>query len=344
VLHEYLVSEAMFALGIPTTRALAAVSTGEIVQRETALPGAVLTRVAASHIRVGTFQYFAARQDTQALQTLYDYVVARHYPAVTSPMELLDAVMARQASLIAKWMSVGFIHGVMNTDNCAISGETIDYGPCAFMDRYHPETVFSSIDQFARYAYFRQPDIAAWNLAQFASCLLPLMGDLDPAVEAATAKIHEFPGVFKAQWRNEFGAKLGLASPIESDDTLIETLLALMAKTGADFTNTFHALSHDPNATLLDHPDFAAWYTDWQYRLQKEAGDPVDLMQKTNPVYIARNHRIEQAIVAAVAGDFTPFHTLHRVLRTPFTQHDAFASYQKPPHQDEEVKATFCGT
>jgi uncharacterized protein YdiU (UPF0061 family) len=212
VIREYIVSEAMAALGLPTTRALAAVTTGEPVWRETALPGAVLVRVAASHIRVGTFQYFAARQDTEALRLLTDHVIARHYPEATTPLDLLDAVTAAQARLIAGWMSFGFIHGVMNTDNMAISGETIDYGPCAFMDVYHPLKVFSSIDQHGRYAYGNQPRIAVWNLAQFASCLLPLMGEEEAAIEAATASINRFPEMYEAEWLRRFRAKIGLTT------------------------------------------------------------------------------------------------------------------------------------
>ncbi|MCB2132997.1 MAG: YdiU family protein, partial [Rhodobacteraceae bacterium] len=236
VIREYILSEAMAALGVPTTRALAAVTTGEPVWRETALPGAVLTRVAASHIRVGTFQYFAAREDGEALDILARHVIARHYPGVEGPLALLDAVTGRQARLIARWMSLGFIHGVMNTDNMAISGETIDYGPCAFLDGYHPRKVFSSIDQFGRYAYGNQPRVAVWNLAQFASCLLPLMGAEGPAVEAASESINRFPAIYEAEWLRLFRAKVGITGAEAEDHALIAGLLEIMAGQNADFT------------------------------------------------------------------------------------------------------------
>ncbi len=273
VIREYLVSEAMHALGIPTTRALAVVTTGEQVMRETALPGAVLTRVASSHIRVGTFQYFAARQDIEGLRALTDHVIARHYPEVGNALELLDAVIARQARLIAQWMGVGFIHGVMNTDNSHVAGETIDYGPCAFMDGYHPDTVFSSIDQFGRYAYANQPQIAVWNMAQLASCLLPLMGDdQDRAVEQATAAVHRFPDLYQAAWMDIFRAKIGLSQAEDGDADLIQDLLTRMAAARADFTNTFRALAEgkardqflDPGAydglgRALEHAPGTRW-------------------------------------------------------------------------------------
>ena len=339
VLREYVVSEAMHALGIPTTRALAAVTTGEVVQRETALPGAILTRVAASHIRVGTFQYFAARQDSASLRLLCDYVIERHYPDAENPLDLLNAVIARQASLIARWMSVGFIHGVMNTDNMAISGETIDYGPCAFMDVYDPDKVFSSIDQFGRYAYSRQPDIAVWNLAQFATCLLPLMGEHAAAVKAATDAVHQFSPAFTQHWLALFGRKIGLDHAQEGDRGLIEAFLDGMARNQADFTNGFRDLAAGQVPDAM-----AGWKADWQARLQGERGDVDAIMRAANPAYIARNHRIEAMISAAVAGDFEPFETLNDILENPYDDQPEANHYRAPPNPDEVVRQTFCGT
>ena len=339
VLREYVVSEAMHALGIPTTRALAAVTTGEVVQRETALPGAILTRVAASHIRVGTFQYFAARQDSDSLRLLCDYVIERHYPDAETPLELLNAVVVRQASLIAQWMSVGFIHGVMNTDNMAISGETIDYGPCAFMDVYDPDKVFSSIDQFGRYAFGRQPDIAVWNLAQFATCLLPLMGERTAAVEAATEAVYQFTPAYTLQWLVLFGRKIGLGQAKEADRALIEAFLDGLAQNKADFTNGFRDL------TKGQVPDaMAGWKASWQTRLQTERGDVHAVMRAANPAYIARNHRIEAMIAAAVAGDFALFERLNDILARPFEEQPEAIDYRTPPTSHEVVRQTFCGT
>ncbi len=346
VLREYVVSEAMHALGIPTTRALAAVTTGATVQRERVLPGAILTRVAASHIRVGTFQYFAARQDGPALQALTGHVLARHYPDAKTALDLLQAVVAAQASLIAGWMSVGFIHGVMNTDNMAVSGETIDYGPCAFMDAYHPAQVFSSIDQFGRYAYQAQPDIAVWNLAQFASCLLPLMGpDQDAAIAEATAAVHAFPALYRAEWLRRFRAKIGLTGAEDGDEALIAGLLARMATSQADFTNTFRALADGEAAALITDPGaWDSWAPDWQARLAREPNDPAATMRAANPAYIPRNHRIEHMIEAAVAGDFSQFHNLNAVLSAPFDDLPDHAAYRRPPRPEERVLQTFCGT
>ncbi|MGR3570827.1 protein adenylyltransferase SelO [Brevirhabdus sp.] len=349
VLREYLVSEAMHALGIPTTRALAAVATGEKVQRETALPGAVLTRVARSHIRVGTFQFFAARQDTEALRALCDHVIARHYPDADGPLGLLDAVIAAQAALVAQWLSVGFIHGVMNTDNASIAGDTIDYGPCAFLDSYHPERVFSSIDRNGRYAYNRQPDIAVWNMAQLATCLLPLMGaDREAAVEKATQSVHRFPDLFQAAWLDRFRAKLGLSSAEDGDAALIHGLLDLMTASASDFTNTFRALARDDARDhFTDRAAFDTWAEAWRAR---RARDPQDadrgraMMCAANPAIIPRNHRIEQAIDAAVQGDDAPFHRLDAALRAPFTPDPDHADLRRPPSEDERVTHTFCGT
>ncbi len=349
VIREYVVSEAMHALGIPTTRALAAVTTGEPVHREQVLPGAVLTRVAASHVRVGTFQFFAARQDVEALQALTGYVIARHYPKADDALGLLDAVIDRQARLIAKWMGVGFIHGVMNTDNAQIAGETIDYGPCAFMDAYHPAKVFSSIDQFGRYAYGKQPEIAVWNMAQFATCLLPLIADdMDDAVARATASVHRFPEIFGAAWLDGFRAKLGLTAAEDGDAGLIEALLALMAAEGADFTNTFRGLA-DGSARdqFVDRAAFDAWAAGWRERRGREAADEaaqVALMNRSNPAVIPRNHRIEQAIQAAVSGDYEPFLKLNSVLARPHDLAPEDEPFARPPVPEEEVRQTFCGT
>lgn len=344
VLREYVVSEAMHALGIPTTRALAAIRTGQDVIRERPLPGAVLTRVAQSHIRVGTFQVFAAQRDTDRLQTLFDYTVDRHYPHAKDPLDLLTAVMERQADLITRWMAVGFIHGVMNTDNCALSGETIDYGPCAFMDSYDPDTVFSSIDRFGRYGYAAQADIIVWNMAQLATALVPLMPDTDKAVEDFTKAIHTMPGMLQQHWRQRFGQKIGLAEATQDDLTLIGDLLVLMHENSADFTNTFRARAEgDARDQFTDRAGFDAWQTRWKTRLDQET-DPQTLMQSVNPVLIPRNHRIEQMIEAAVAGDDAPFHRLNAALAAPYTVDEAFADLRRPPAQDERVRATFCGT
>jgi uncharacterized protein YdiU (UPF0061 family) len=344
VLREYIVAEAMFALGVPTTRALAAVTTGEAVWRESALPGAVLTRVAASHIRVGTFQYFAARGDTEGLRALVDHVIARHFPDAAGPLELLERVMAAQARLIARWMSLGFIHGVMNTDNMAVSGETIDYGPCAFMDDYQPGKVFSSIDAQGRYAYGNQPNIALWNLAQFASCLLPLMGEEAPAIEALTACLNRFPALYEGEWLALFGAKIGLAAPGDADAALIERLLDLMAAGHADFTRTFRGLATGlAAAEFADPAPFHDWERDWRSRLAGE-DEPEGRMRVANPAYIPRNHRVEEAIRAAVAGDFAPFHRLNAILAAPFDDQPDAVAWQLAPAPGEEVTRTFCGT
>ena len=339
VLREYVVSEAMHALGVPTTRALAAVTTGEVVQRETALPGAILTRVAASHVRVGTFQFFASRQDTEALKLLCEHVINRHYPDAGGPLDLLNAVIARQAKLIAKWMAVGFIHGVMNTDNMAISGETIDYGPCAFLDVYHPDTVFSSIDQFGRYAYARQPEVAVWNLAQFATCLLPLMGEREAAVAAATEAVHQFSPLFAQEWLALFGRKIGLNRAREGDRALIEAFLDGLAQSRTDFTNGFRDLLQNQVPDAMTD-----WKSDWQIRLQRENGDANAIMRAANPAYIPRNHRIETMIKAAVAGEFALFEKLNIILARPYEDQPDALDYRQPPTPDEVVQQTFCGT
>jgi uncharacterized protein YdiU (UPF0061 family) len=343
VLREYLISEAMHALGVPTTRALAAVATGEPILRESGpLPGAIVTRVAASHLRVGTFQVFAHRGETEALKTLTDYAIARHYPDAEGPLDLLRTVCAAQAELVAQWMSFGFIHGVMNTDNCSISGETIDYGPCAFMDAFHQGRVFSSIDRQGRYAYGNQPQIVVWNMAQLATSLLQQMDDKETAVEDATEIVHDMPEWVEAAWLRRFAAKLGISNPRPEDVDLINELLSLMQTDGSDFTNTFRALGTDQARDHFTNRDaFDAWAENWRSRIKDEP-DPQAVMQAANPAVIPRNHRIEQMIEAAVAGDMAPFERLMTALATPFEETDP--ELQRPPTEDEIVPATFCGT
>ncbi|MDL2404357.1 YdiU family protein [Rhizobium calliandrae] len=362
VLREYIVSEAMHALGIPTTRALAAVTTGEPVYREEVLPGAIFTRVAASHIRVGTFQYFAARGDKDSLRILADYVVDRHYPEIKDRgnryLALLEAVADRQAALIARWLHIGFIHGVMNTDNMTISGETIDYGPCAFVDTYHSATVFSSIDHHGRYAYANQPAIGQWNIARLGETLLSLIDpSLDTAVDLANAVIKAYGERFQTDWLVGMRAKLGLATEEGDDLDLIQALLALMQQQEADFTLTFRRLSDlaetdDSEATFaasFKDPDSAApWLARWRERVKREPQFPIDrtrAMRQVNPAFIPRNHRIEQAIEAAVEdGDFSLFEALLTVLAKPYEDQPAFAPYADPPQPAERVVHTFCGT
>ncbi|MEM8592516.1 MAG: YdiU family protein [Pseudomonadota bacterium] len=334
-LREYLVSEAMHALGIPTTRALAIVTTGETVLREAPLPGAVVTRVARSHIRVGTFQIFAARQDVEALETLMNHVIERHYPNADGPEALLAAVVYAQAQLIAKWMAVGFIHGVMNTDNAHIAGDTIDYGPCAFMDVYHPGKVFSSIDQMGRYAYANQPNIAAWNMAQLATALLLLMPDRDAAITRFTEIVNGFAEAYQSAWRRALGAKFGLTEVGDEEVDLISDLLRMMAEEEADFTNTFRSLSDEAN---LDHPGITEWQKRWQ-ALNPDTG----LMAMANPQIIPRNHLVEEAIQSAVYDHWEPFNELHAALSTPFKAPEN-TRFTTPPTPEEEVRQTFCGT
>ena len=354
MLREYLISEAMHALGIPTTRALAVVTTGEPVQRETPLPGAILTRVAASHIRVGTFQFAGATQDRSVLKALLDYTLKRHDPdlanADNKALALLDAAIERQADLVVHWMRVGFIHGVMNTDNTALSGETIDYGPCAFMDAYNPATVFSSIDTNGRYAYANQPAIIAWNLARLAEALLPLIDeDADRAVKIAEAKVNGFADIYRGKWLAMMQAKLGLLGGDEDDYQLITDLLAWMKNNHADHTNTFRDLgsSDPPTGHPYECKQFTAWYSRWQERLQQNGGSSKashDLMHRTNPAVIPRNHKVEEALAAATAGDLQPFHALHQALQSPYQDDDALTPYQAPPEPSERVYQTFCGT
>ncbi|SIS80308.1 protein adenylyltransferase SelO [Phaeovulum vinaykumarii] len=349
VLREYLVSEAMAALGVPTTRALAAMGTGEMVARGRGLPGAVLVRVAASHLRVGTFEYFAARGDTEALAMLTEHALARHYPDRDPPGDtpaarLLHAVTDAQARLVARWMALGFVHGVMNTDNCAISGETIDYGPCAFLDAYHPDTVFSSIDATGRYAWGQQPQMALWNLAQLASALLPLMGA--DGVARANAALAGFAPLYQSEWLRHFGARIGLAEPTPEDRALIETLLSRMARLGADFTRVFAGLADgSARAEFADPAAFDAWAQDWRARLRQGTGaDPEAVMAAANPRRIPRNHRIKAVIEAAVTGDMAPFERLHAALSAPFEDRAEWDDLALPPSPDERVTQTFCGT
>ena len=345
VLREYVVSEAMHAMGIPTTRALAAVSTGDMVYRqEGGLPGAVLTRVAASHLRVGTFQYFAARGNVDALRRLFDYARKRHYPEIETPGAFLRAVIARQAALVAGWLGIGFIHGVMNTDNTSISGETIDYGPCAFLDAYDAHAVYSAIDRNGRYAYDNQAQVIVWNMAQLATALVPLMPDQDAAIADFTEAVHSMPDLIEAEWLRVFGAKIGLVTPTEADRTLIVDLLALMQADGADFTNTFRALARGEAALEFSDPAaFAAWETRWHARLDGES-DWRARMDAVNPAVIPRNHRIEQMIAAAVAGDFAPLQHLMNVLGDPFDVAAVATDLAHPPATHEVVRQTFCGT
>jgi uncharacterized protein YdiU (UPF0061 family) len=361
VLREYIVSEAMAALRIPTTRSLAAVVTGEQVNRGIALPGAVLTRVATSHIRVGTFQYFAARQDTEALRRLADHVISRHYPDLAGSERpyhaLLDAVIARQAKLIADWLLVGFIHGVMNTDNTSVSGETIDYGPCAFMDAYDPKQVFSSIDEFGRYAFANQPRIALWNLTRLAECLLPLFDDdKDQAIKQAEAALDGFAAQFTDAHQAGLRRKLGLSTQADGDQPLAQALFDVMAAAKADFTLTFRRLSDAAGsgdlskvrALFEDPAGFDEWAQRWQQRLAKEPQTPAErreAMRKVNPAFIPRNHRIEAVITAAVDNDdYAPFEALHAVLARPYEDQPDRADFAEPPQPEERVLQTFCGT
>ena len=357
-LREYLVSEAMAALGIPTTRALAVLTTGEKVLREDLVPGGIIARVAASHIRVGTFQYFAARRDLEALRILIDHVIDRLYPHLAdSPnraLSLLEIVVERQAKLVAQWMLVGFIHGVMNTDNMSIAGETIDFGPCAFLDAYDPGKVFSFIDQNGRYAYGQQPDMALWNLGRLAEALLPCIDqDTDNAVKMATEALARFDDVFGEAYLSGWRQKLGLNTDQKADTTLISRLLTLMHRDEADFTLTFRQLCNvaqtgDTSGFLDRFKDQAAadvWLQDWQQRLTtdgKSAEDRAQAMKAVNPRIIPRNHQIEAVITAAVAGNYEPFHRLTEALSHPFD--DADDEFDQPPAQHERVQNTFCGT
>ena len=362
VLREYVVSEAMAALGIPTTRSLAAVMTGETVARETLLPGAVLTRVATSHVRIGTFQFFAARGDIEGLRLLADHVISRHYPEAADAdrpyRSLLELVTVRQAELVARWLLVGFIHGVMNTDNMSIAGETIDYGPCAFMDEYDPTKVFSSIDQQGRYAYANQPQIATWNLARFAETLLPLIDeDQQQAIKQAEGVLERFSACFEAAYSAGMRQKLGFSTEADGDLELAGEFLSLLATNQVDFTLAFRRLSDAADSVpaeaalrslFVDVQGFETWAERWRSRLMREPnhGDELRVrMRAVNPAFIPRNHRIEAMIEAAVEReDFAPFDQLMLVLAKPFEDQACFARYMDPPQPHERVCQTFCGT
>jgi uncharacterized protein YdiU (UPF0061 family) len=361
MLREYLISEAMHALGVPTTRSLAVVASGEQVFREGALPGAVLTRVASSHVRVGTFQYFAARGDQDAVRTLLDYVIARHYPtageADVPALDVLRQVSERQAALVADWMLLGFIHGVMNTDNMAISGETIDYGPCAFMDSYDPNTVFSSIDHGGRYAYANQPLIAQWNLARFAETLLFLIDPVtERAVRLATDVLEPFVEQFEARFLAGMSRKLGLSSALDGDAKLVKHLLTSMRQGQADFTLTFRKLTraaeHHADEQQLRELFTASnsldgWLRDWQGRLTIDpqgTAQRLASMRAANPAFIPRNHRVQAALDAADGGDYALFRKLLGILQRPYDDQPKMGEYGQPPQPSERVLQTFCGT
>jgi serine/tyrosine/threonine adenylyltransferase len=351
VLREYIVSEAMAALGIPTTRSLAAVATGEPVFREEILPGAVLTRVASSHIRVGTFQYFASRGDSEGVRLLADHVIARHYPGAAGAERpyhaLLAAVVEAQAKLIAEWLLVGFIHGVMNTDNMSIAGETIDYGPCAFMDEYNAGQVFSSIDRHGRYAYGNQPAMGGWNLTRFAECLLPLLsGDEEAAVAEAQEALSAYGPAFERHYHAGLRRKVGLVTERDGDMALVLELLQAMHASKADFTLTFRRLC-DAAAGADGDDVLREWLPRWRQRLEEEPlapGERAEAMRRVNPAFIPRNHRVEAAIQAAIEDDFGPFEELLEVVTRPYEDQPAFAEYAQPPREHERVMQTFCGT
>jgi serine/tyrosine/threonine adenylyltransferase len=358
MLREYIISEAMHALGIPTTRSLAVVSTGEPVQRETELPGAILTRIAASHLRVGTFQYAAGKggdDNGDDLRALADYTIDRHYPEIKKDehqyLRFLQEVIKRQAQLISKWQLVGFIHGVMNTDNMTISGETIDYGPCAFMNEYDPTTVFSSIDTQGRYAYGNQPAIGGWNLARFAESLIPLMHENEEeAVKLAQGAISDYPEQYQRNWFKGMRAKLGFFHEEPDDKALIENLLRMMEKYRADFTNTFRALTynHKDTSPLFQSEDFTKWHQEWQERLKKQEESEESsrqLMRNNNPVVIPRNHKVEEALEAAVNhGDYSAMERLLEVLSSPYEASPEKDEYCTLPAPSAKPYQTFCGT
>jgi uncharacterized protein YdiU (UPF0061 family) len=346
MLREYIISEAMNGLGIPSTRSLAVVTTGETVNRDTALSGAVLTRIAASHIRVGTFEYVAATRNLEALRALADHTQKRHYSdlAVEHHRALLEAIIERQAALVARWMLVGFIHGVMNTDNMALSGETIDYGPCAFMDTYDPETVFSSIDRQGRYAYGNQSRIAHWNLARLAETFVPLLDDDETrGVEIAKEILGIFPELFESHWLGGMREKLGLFNAEPEDLGLVGELLEIMAREKWDFTNTFRNLNPAAEA-----PELGAWQAKWKARLSRQPQpieDALARMRKSNPAIIPRNHKVEEALEAAVdSGDLRPMHRLLEALANPFEESPEKQNYCDPAPAGSETYQTFCGT
>ena len=352
MLREYIISEAINALNIPTTRSLAVVKTGEKVVRENLLNGAILTRVASSHIRVGTFQYIAATQNLEDLNTLINYTIDRHYPEIQSSknkaLDLLGLVMERQCQLVINWMRVGFIHGVMNTDNMAISGETIDYGPCAFMDQYDPKTVFSSIDKFGRYAFSNQPPITKWNLARFAECLIPLIDkNEDSAIKIATELIDNFQNIYEEKWLNMMRDKLGLFGEDKNDLTLINKLLDWMKNNNADYTNTFcHLMGVKIDDEVYLNDDFKSWTNEWEKRLKlnNSSDKHLELMKKTNPVVIPRNQKVEEALADADKGNLETMNKLLKVLSNPYSDQENINEFQKPATIGNEKYQTFCGT
>ena len=353
MLREYVISEAMNGLGIPTTRSLAVVKTGEDVIRETSLPGAILTRIASSHIRVGTFQYIAARQKKDEIEVLLNYVIDRHYPDIKNSKnkaaELLSIVLEKQINLVVNWMRVGFIHGVMNTDNMSISGETIDYGPCAFMDTYDPKTVFSSIDQMGRYAYFNQPVITKWNLSRFAECLIPLIDkNQEKAIELATEIINSFEKKYEEKWLNMMRDKLGLFGMDEKDKFLILDLLTWMHQKKIDYTNIFCHLMNENIKEDKDYEDedFKNWKKRWNERLKTNNNTPeksLKLMRSANPIVIPRNHKVEEALEAAEKNNFKPITRLVEILKDPYSQQKNIINYQIPSNSEKKYQ-TFCGT
>ena len=353
MLREYIISEAMNGLGIPTTRSLAVVKTGEDVIRETSQPGAILTRIASSHIRVGTFQYIAARQKKDEIEVLLNYVIDRHYPDIKNSKnkatELLSIVLEKQINLVVNWMRVGFIHGVMNTDNMSISGETIDYGPCAFMDTYDPKTVFSSIDQMGRYAYFNQPVITKWNLSRFAECLIPLIDkNQENAIKLATEIINSFEKKYEEKWLNMMRDKLGLFGMDEKDKFLILDLLTWMHQKKIDYTNTFCHLMNENIKEDKDYEDedFKNWKKRWNERLKTNNNTPeksLKLMRSANPIVIPRNHKVEEALEAAEKNNFKPIAQIVEILKDPYSQQKNIINYQIPSNSEKKYQ-TFCGT
>jgi len=352
MLREYIISEAIHALNIPTTRSLAVVSTGEKVVRENLLPGAILTRVASSHIRVGTFQYIAAKQNIDDLTTLVDYTIERHYPEIQSSknkaLDLLNLVMEKQCQLVINWMRVGFIHGVMNTDNMTLSGETIDYGPCAFMDHYDPKTVFSSIDKFGRYSFSNQPPITKWNLARLAECLIPLIDkDEDQAIKIASEIIDNFQNIYETKWLNMMRDKLGLFGEDKDDLELINNLLNWMQSNQADYTNTFCYLMNISSIQdqIYKDKDFIDWSKNWEKRILINGGskeNSLELMKKNNPIVIPRNHKVEEALEAANDNNLKPMNDLLSILKKPYTKQINIEKFQTP--SNNQNYQTFCGT
>ena len=352
MLREYIISEAIHSLNIPTTRSLAVVKTGEKVVRENLLQGAILTRVASSHLRVGTFQYIAATQNIENLNTLVDYTINRHYPEIktsnSKALDLLNLVMEKQCQLVINWMRVGFIHGVMNTDNMAISGETIDYGPCAFMDHYDPKTVFSSIDKFGRYAFSNQPPITKWNLARFAECLIPLIDkNEDTAIKLATDLIDNFQNIYEDKWLNMMRDKLGLSGEDKNDKKLINDLFNWMEKNKADYTNTFCNLMDINSDEVYKSNDFIDWKNKWKKRSElnnSTTEKQSKLMKSNNPIVIPRNHKVEQALAEADKGSLDKMKKLLAILKNPYDNQINIEEYQTPAPSSNEKYQTFCGT